>query len=100
MIYLEVDNYLYNMQNKENKMITYNKEIDEEKLLNAINELEVLYRIHIDWLARNDLDNQEDVYIGMVEGKKEVLTDIKKILDSLVEKSEKLEQYNKPKVVK
>jgi len=81
-------------------MITYNKEIGEEKLLNAINELEVLYRIHLDWVERNDLDSQEDAYIGMVEGKKEVLADIKKILDSLVEKPEKLEQYNKPKVVK
>jgi len=65
-------------------MITKN-EINEKDMIDAINELEVLYRVHKDYVYRNDTAGQEDVMIGVVEGKKEVLADIKKILDSLKE---------------
>ena len=60
-------------------------DLNEKDMIDAINELEVLYRVHKDYVYRNDIARQEDVMIGVVEGKKEVLADIKKILDSLKE---------------
>ena len=69
-------------------------DLNEKDMIDAINELEVLQRVHKDYVYRNDTDMQEDVMIGVVEGKKEMLADIKKILDSL-----KI-NYKKPELVK
>ena len=69
-------------------------DLNEKDMIDAINELEDLYRVHKDYGYRNDTDMQEDVMIGVVEGKKEMLADIKKILDSL-----KI-NYKKPELVK
>ena len=70
-------------------------DINEKDMIDAINEIEVLYRVHKDYIWRNDTDMQEDVMIGVVEGKKEVLADIKVILDTLEKK-----KYKKPEIVK
>jgi hypothetical protein len=75
-------------------MITKN-DINEKDMIDAINEIEVLYRVHKDYVYRNDTARQEDVMIGVVEGKKEVLADIKVILDTLEQK-----KYKKPEIVK
>jgi hypothetical protein len=75
-------------------MITKN-DINEKDMIDAINEIEVLYRVHKDYVWRNDTDMQEDVMIGVVEGKKEMLADIKVILDTLEKK-----KYKKPEIVK
>jgi hypothetical protein len=75
-------------------MITKN-DINEKDMIDAINEIEVLYRVHKDYVCRNDTARQEDVMIGVVEGKKEVLADIKVILDTLEQK-----KYKKPEIVK
>jgi hypothetical protein len=75
-------------------MITKN-DINEKDMIDAINEIEVLYRVHKDYVYRNDTDMQEDVMIGVVEGKKEMLADIKVILDTLEKK-----KYKKPEIVK
>ena len=75
-------------------MITKN-DINEKDIIDAINEIEVLYRVHKDYVCRNDTARQEDVMIGVVEGKKEVLADIKVILDTLEQK-----KYKKPEIVK
>jgi len=70
-------------------------DINEKDMIDAINEIEVLYRVHKDYVWRNDTDMQEDVMIGVVEGKKEILADIKVILDTLEKK-----KYKKPEIVK
>ena len=70
-------------------------DINEKDMIDAINEIEVLYRVHKDYVFRNDTDMQEDVLIGVVEGKKEMLADIKVILDTLEKK-----KYKKPEIVK
>lgn len=70
-------------------------DINEKDMIDAINEIEVLYRVHKDYVYRNDTDRQEDVMIGVVEGKKEMLADIKVILDTLEKK-----KYKKPEIVK
>jgi len=75
-------------------MITKN-DINEKDMIDAINEIEVIYRVHKDYVYRNDTARQEDVMIGVVEGKKEVLADIKVILDTLEKK-----KYKKPEIVK
>ena len=82
------------MENHGDKNMITKDDLNEKDMIDAINELEVLYRVHKDYVYRNDTDRQEDVMIGVVEGKKEVLADIKKILDSL-----KI-NYKKPELVK
>jgi signal recognition particle subunit SEC65 len=82
------------MVNHGDKNMITKDDLNEKDMIDAINELEVLYRVHKDYVYRNDTDMQEDVMIGVVEGKKEVLADIKKILDSL-----KI-NYKKPELVK
>lgn len=82
------------MENRGDKNMITKDDLNEKDMIDAINELEVLYRVHKDYVYRNDTDMQEDVMIGVVEGKKEVLADIKKILDSL-----KI-NYKKPELVK
>ena len=82
------------MENRGDKNMITKDDLNEKDMIDAINELEVLYRVHKDYVYRNDTDMQEDIMIGVVEGKKEVLADIKKILDSL-----KI-NYKKPELVK
>jgi signal recognition particle subunit SEC65 len=82
------------MVNHGDKNMITKDDLNEKDMIDAINELEVLYRVHKDYVYRNDTDMQEDVMIGVVEGKKEMLADIKKILDSL-----KI-NYKKPELVK
>ena len=73
-------------------MITKN-DINEKDMIDAINEIEVLYRVYN---AKNE-DNwgEEDYPKGLKDGQSEMLADIKDILDSLEQK-----KYKKPEIVK
>lgn len=73
-------------------MITKN-DINEKDMIDAINEIEVLYRVYD---AKNE-DNwsEEDYPKGLKDGRSEILADIKKILDLLEQK-----KYKKPEIVK
>ena len=73
-------------------MITKN-DINEKDMIDAINEIEVLYRVYN---AKNE-DNwsEEDYPKGLRDGQGEILADIKHILDLLEQK-----KYKKPEIVK
>jgi hypothetical protein len=68
-------------------------DINEKDMIDAINEIEVLYRVYD---AKNE-DNwsEEDYPKGFRDGQGEILADIKVILDLLEQK-----KYKKPEIVK
>ena len=70
-------------------------DVSEREMIDAINELEVICRIHKGILGDNEGRLQEEFSDGLDTGKKIVLDDIEKILDSLKQK-----KYKKPEVVK
>ena len=70
-------------------------DVSEREMIDAINELEVICRIHKGILGDNQGRLQVEFSDGLDTGKKIVLEDIEKILDSLKQK-----KYKKPEVVK
>ena len=72
-------------------------DINEKDMINAINEIEVLYRAYTKKLDYMDEDNYGDNPIteGEISAYKEILGDIKVILDLLEQK-----KYKKPEIVK
>tara|TARA_R100001244_G_scaffold131522_1_gene104846 strand:- start:142 stop:369 length:228 start_codon:yes stop_codon:yes gene_type:complete len=70
-------------------------DISEREMIDAINEFEVIYRIHKAILLDSDGRLQEEFLDGLDAGRKIVLDDIEKILDSLKEK-----KYKKPEIIK
>lgn len=72
-------------------------DINEKDMIDAINEIEVLYRAYTKKLDYMDEDNYGDNPIteGEISAYKEILGDIKVILDLLEQK-----KYKKPEIVK
>ena len=72
-------------------------DINEKDMIDAINEIEVLYRAYTNKLDYMDEDNYGDNPItdGEISAYKEILGDIKVILDLLEQK-----KYKKPEIVK
>ena len=75
-------------------MITKN-DINEKDMIDAINEIEVVYRTNKAILEHNEGILKEDVEEGIDIGRSAVLNDIKVILDLLEQK-----KYKKPEIVK
>ena len=75
-------------------MITKN-DINEKDMIDAINEIEVVYRTNKAILEQNEGMLKEDVEEGIDIGRSAVLHDIKVILDLLEKK-----KYKKPEIVK
>jgi len=68
-------------------------DLNEKDMIDAINEIEVLYRVYD---AKNEDNwNEEDYPKGFRDGQGEILADIKNILDLLEQK-----KYKKPEIVK
>ncbi len=72
-------------------------DINEKDMIDAINEIEVLYRAYTKKLDYMDEDNYGDNPLtnGEISAYKEILGDIKVILDLLEQK-----KYKKPEIVK
>tara|TARA_R100001230_G_C5476698_1_gene29431 strand:- start:214 stop:447 length:234 start_codon:yes stop_codon:yes gene_type:complete len=72
-------------------------DINEKDMIDAINEIEVLYRAYTKKLDHMDEHNYGDNPIteGEISAYKEILGDIKVILDLLEQK-----KYKKPEIVK
>ena len=72
-------------------------DINEKDMIDAINEIEVLYRAYTKKLDYMDEDNYGDNPIteGEISAYKEILGDVKVILDLLEQK-----KYKKPEIVK
>lgn len=75
-------------------MITKN-DINEKDMIDAINEIEVVYRTNKAILEQNEGMLKEDIEEGIDIGRSAVLHDIKVILDLLEKK-----KYKKPEIVK
>jgi sulfopyruvate decarboxylase TPP-binding subunit len=75
-------------------MITKN-DINEKDMIDAINEIEVVYRTNKAILEHNEGTLKEDIEEGIDIGRSAVLDDIKVILDLLEKK-----KYKKPEIVK
>jgi hypothetical protein len=77
-------------------MITKN-DINEKDMIDAINEIEVLYRVYMKKADHMDEDNygDSDWTCGEISGFREILRDVKVILDTLEKK-----KYKKPEIVK
>ena len=72
-------------------------DINEKDIIDTINEIEVLYRVYKKKLDYMDYDNygDSDWTNGEISAYKEILGDIKVILDLLEQK-----KYKKPEIVK
>ena len=72
-------------------------DINEKDMIDAINEIEVLYRAYTKKLDYMDEDNYGDNPLtnGEISAYKEILGDVKVILDLLEQK-----KYKKPEIVK
>jgi sulfopyruvate decarboxylase TPP-binding subunit len=75
-------------------MITKN-DINEKDMIDAINEIEVIYRTNKAILEENEGRLKEDIEDGIDIGRSAVLQDIKAVLDLLEQK-----KYKKPEIVK
>lgn len=70
-------------------------DINEKDMIDAINEIEVIYRTNKAILEENEGKLKEDIMDGIDIGRSFVLRDIKVILDTLEQK-----KYKKPEIVK
>jgi sulfopyruvate decarboxylase TPP-binding subunit len=75
-------------------MITKN-DLNEKDMIDAINEIEVIYRTNKAILEENEGRLKEDIEDGIDIGRSAVLHDIKVVLDLLEQK-----KYKKPEIVK
>ena len=70
-------------------------DINEKDMIDAINEIEVIYRTNQAILEENRSRLKEDIEEGIDMGRSAVLHDIKVVLDLLEKK-----KYKKPEIVK